>query len=142
MPFGEYDCIGDTGDIIDKMGDAVDVGEVPTIGLAVVAGATVGLKTVGSPGIIGLAVVGSDGALVARLTMNDGAQDGCVLFPSKQRHVGIVRPLPSTVLYTQSPRPKHPSGHVNNAGQTEAKRGQTMVAPPDCPPETGSSCPS
>ena len=126
------------------MGDDIDVGTAATTGFAVVeGGATAGLKTDGGPVIAGLGgVVGSVGELVARLAINDGAQDGCVLFASKQRHVGIVRPLLSTLLYTHSPRPKHPSGHVNSAGQIVAKRGQMNVAPSDRSPGTNNNCPS
>ena len=79
-------CVG------GRFGDAVDGDDVAT-GLKVVL--VLGLKNEGRA--IGLAIGWDVVELENRLIMLDGAQDGCVLFVSKHRHVGTVRPLLSAL---------------------------------------------
>lgn len=81
--------------VVGGFGDSVDGGEVAT-GFKFVFGTAVGLKIDGRA--IGLAMGWGVVELENPSTKSDGAQDGCVLFESKQRHVGTVRPLLSTVL--------------------------------------------
>lgn len=92
VAFGDNDGAGSsTGCIVGRVGDVADVGE-GVAGLVAEGGKENGGKMIGLP--VGSSVV----ELVERSTMNGGAQDGCVLVVLKQRHVGNVRPLLSTLL--------------------------------------------
>jgi hypothetical protein len=87
---GEVTTGGARAGAMLEVGELVgEVGEVTTTGASTGAGVEL---VKGGEGVLVVPL------LVIRSVMKDGAHDASVLFPSKQRQVGIVRPLLSTLV--------------------------------------------